>query len=137
MANPDPAGPDERRLRYPLLLANGNRDGAGELADGRHWARLVDPHPEPCYLFALVAGRLETLEDRFTTADGRHVRLLIHAEADAIGRCGRAMQCLKQAMAWDERRFGRCYDLDVFHLVATHDFTMGAMENKGLNIFNA
>ena len=137
MANPDPAGPDDRRLRYPLLLANGNPDGAGELADGRHWARLVDPHPEPCYLFALVAGRLETLEDRFTTADGRHVRLLIHAEADAIGRCGRAMQCLKQAMAWDERRFGRCYDLDVFHLVATHDFTMGAMENKGLNIFNA
>ena len=125
------------RARYPLLLANGNPDGAGELAHGRHWARFVDPHPKPCYLFALVAGRLETLEDAFTTAEGRRVRLCIHSEADSIGRCGWAMECLKQAMRWDERRFGRCYDLDVFHVVATHDFTMGAMENKGLNIFNA
>ncbi len=125
------------RARYPLLLANGNAVGAGELADGRHWARFVDPHPKPSYLFALVAGRLESIEDSFTTAEGRQVRLCIHAEADAIGRCGWAMQCLKMAMRWDEQRFGRCYDLDVFHIVATHDFTMGAMENKGLNIFNA
>jgi aminopeptidase N len=122
---------------YPLLLANGNADGAGELADGRHWARFVDPHPKPSYLFALVAGRLESIEDAFTTSEGRQVRLCIHAETDAIGRCGWAMQCLKMAMRWDEQRFGRCYDLDVFHIVATHDFTMGAMENKGLNIFNA
>jgi aminopeptidase N len=125
------------RARFPLLLSNGDAVGAGELADGRHWARFVDPHPKPSYLFALVAGRLESIEDRFVTAEGREVRLLIHAEADAIGRCGWAMQCLKMAMLWDERRFGRCYDLDAFHIVATHDFTMGAMENKGLNIFNA
>ncbi|MBO9661553.1 aminopeptidase N [Dokdonella sp.] len=125
------------RQRFPLLLANGNADGAGELDDGRHWARFVDPHPKPSYLFALVAGRLETIEDHFVTAEGRRVRLAIHAEADAIGRCDWAMQCLKLAMRWDEQRFGRCYDLDVFHVVATHDFTMGAMENKGLNVFNA
>jgi aminopeptidase N len=125
------------RARFPRLLANGNADGAGELDEGRHWARFVDPHPKPSYLFALVAGRLESIEDAFVTAEGRRVRLVIHAEADAIARCGWAMQCLKMAMRWDEERFGRCYDLDVFHIVATHDFTMGAMENKGLNVFNA
>jgi aminopeptidase N len=126
-----------QRARYPLLLANGNADGAGDLDDGRHWARFVDPHPKPSYLFALVAGRLESIEDVFVTSEGRRVRLVIHAEGDAIGRCAWAMECLKLAMRWDEERFGRCYDLDVFHIVATHDFTMGAMENKGLNIFNA
>jgi aminopeptidase N len=125
------------KRRFPVLLGNGNADGAGDLDHGRHWARFVDPHPKPSYLFALVAGRLESVEDTFTTAEGRRVRLVIHAQADAIGRCGWAMQCLKMAMRWDEQRFGRCYDLDVFHIVATHDFTMGAMENKGLNIFNA
>ncbi len=125
------------KARFPLLLANGNADGAGDLDGGRHWARFVDPHPKPSYLFALVAGRLESIEDCFVTAEGRRVRLFIHAEPDAIGRCGWAMQCLKMAMRWDEERFGRCYDLDVFHIVATHDFTMGAMENKGLNVFNA
>jgi aminopeptidase N len=125
------------KTRFPLLLANGNADGAGELDRGRHWARFVDPHPKPSYLFALVAGKLERIEDEFVTAEGRRVTLFIHAEADAIGRCGWAMECLKMAMRWDEERFGRCYDLDVFHIVATHDFTMGAMENKGLNIFNA
>ena len=125
------------KARFPLLLANGNADGAGDLLDGRHWARFVDPHPKPSYLFALVAGNLERIEDEFVTAEGRRVRLLIHAEAAVIGRCGWAMQCLKMALRWDEERFGRCYDLEVFHIVATHDFTMGAMENKGLNIFNA
>jgi aminopeptidase N len=125
------------KARYPLLLSNGNADGAGDLADGRHWARFVDPHPKPSYLFALVAGKLERIEDEFVTAEGRRVTLYIHAEVDAIGRCAWAMQCLKMAMRWDEERYGRCYDLDVFHIVATHDFTMGAMENKGLNIFNA
>jgi len=125
------------KARFPRLLANGNETAAGDLADGRHWARFVDPHPKPSYLFALVAGRLESIEDEFVTAEGRRVRLVIHAEGDAIARCGWAMQCLKHSMRWDEQRFGRCYDLDVFHIVATNDFTMGAMENKGLNIFNA
>ena len=125
------------RTRYPLLLANGNADGAGELEDGRHWARFIDPHPKPSYLFAVVAGRLERIDDEFVTAEGRRVRITIHAEVGAIARCGWAMECVKLAMRWDEERFGRCYDLDVFHIVATHDFTMGAMENKGLNIFNA
>ncbi len=125
------------KKRFPLLLANGNAVGSGDLADGRHWARFVDPHPKPSYLFALVAGKLARIEDEFVTAEGRHVRLFIHAEADLIERCAWAMQCVKMAMRWDEERFGRCYDLDVFHVVATRDFTMGAMENKGLNIFNA
>jgi len=125
------------RERFPLLLANGNLVEASELDGGRHFARFVDPHPKPSYLFALVAGTLECIEDEFVTAEGRHVRLVIHAEGDAIGRCGWAMQCLKSSMRWDEERFGRCYDLDMFHIVATHDFAMGAMENKGLNIFNA
>jgi len=123
--------------RFPLLLCNGDRVDGGTLADGRHWARFVDPHPKPSYLFALVAGRLDHIEDAYTTAEGRHVRLFIHAEPAVVARCGWAMDCLKQAMQWDERRFGRCYDLDVFHIVATGDFTMGAMENKGLNIFNS
>jgi aminopeptidase N len=125
------------KARFPLLLANGNADGAGELAGGRHWARFVDPHPKPSYLFALVAGKLDRIEDEFVTAEGRRVRLCIHAEADLAARCAWAMQCVKMAMRWDEERFGRCYDLDVFHIVATRDFTMGAMENKGLNVFNA
>ncbi|HEV7491107.1 MAG TPA: aminopeptidase N [Rhodanobacteraceae bacterium] len=125
------------KKRFPLLLANGNAIDSGELADGRHWARFFDPHPKPSYLFALVAGRLDHIEDEFVTAEGRRVRLLIHAETDLVASCAWAMQCLKMAMRWDEERFGRCYDLDVFHIVATRDFTMGAMENKGLNIFNA
>ena len=125
------------KARFPRLLANGNEVATGDLAEGRHWARFVDPHPKPSYLFALVAGLLESIEDEFVTAENRRVRLVIHAEGDAIARCGWAMRCLKHAMRWDEQRFGRCYDLDVFHIVATNDFTMGAMENKGLNIFNA
>jgi aminopeptidase N len=125
------------KARFPLLLANGNADGNGDLADNRHWARFVDPFPKPSYLFALVAGRLDHIEDEFVTAEGRRVRLFIHAEANLVRRCAWAMQCLKMAMRWDEERFGRSYDLDVFHIVATRDFTMGAMENKGLNIFNA
>ncbi|UXI68179.1 aminopeptidase N [Tahibacter amnicola] len=123
--------------RFPILLANGNPAGTGLLDDGRLWARWDDPHPKPCYLFALVAGRLEVLERAFVTAEGRAVTLRIYAEADAIDRCGYAMDALERAMRWDEEHYGRCYDLDVFHIVATHDFNMGAMENKGLNIFNA
>jgi aminopeptidase N len=125
------------RARFPVLLAGGNPDGAGELEGGRHWARFVDPHPKPSYLFALVAGRLEKITHDYVTADGRAVSLNIWAEADAIGRCDYAMDALERSMRWDEQAFGRNYDLDVFHVVATHDFNMGAMENKGLNIFNA
>jgi len=125
------------RERFPVLLAGGNPDGAGELDGGRHWARFVDPHPKPSYLFALVAGRLEKISRDYVTADGRAVTLNIWAEADAIGRCDYAMEALERSMRWDEQVYGRNYDLDVFHVVATHDFNMGAMENKGLNIFNA
>jgi len=125
------------RARFPVLLAGGNPDGAGDLADGRHWARFVDPYPKPCYLFALVAGRLDRIERDYRTADGRDVKLVIWAEPDVIACCDYAMDALERAMRWDERAYGRNFDLDVFHVVATHDFNMGAMENKGLNIFNA
>ncbi len=124
------------RARFPILLAGGNPDGSGELADGRHWARFVDPHRKPSYLFALVAGHLQHLDRDYTTADGRQVQIKIWAEADAIDHCHYALDALERAMRWDERTYGRNYDLDVFHVVATHDFNMGAMENKGLNIFN-
>ena len=125
------------RARFPVLLAGGNPDGAGELPDGRHWARFVDPHPKPCYLFALVAGRLEKIERDYLTGEGRAVKLVIWSEANVIDSCHYAMDALERCMRWDERAYGRHYDLDVFHVVATHDFNMGAMENKGLNIFNA
>src|SRR6201996_3916612 len=125
------------RARFPVLLAGGNPDGAGDLDGGRHWARFIDPHPKPSYLFALVAGRLEKIERDYVTGEGRAVKLVIWAEADAIDRCHYAMDALERSMRWDEQAYGRHYDLDVFHVVATHDFNMGAMENKGLNIFNA
>ena len=125
------------RARFPVLLAGGNPAGGGELADGRHWARFVDPHPKPSYLFALVAGRLENITRDYVTADGRKVQLVIWSEANVIDRCHYALDALERCMRWDERAYGRNYDLDVFHVVATHDFNMGAMENKGLNIFNA
>ena len=125
------------RGRFPVLLAGGNPDGEGELEGGRHWARFVDPHPKPSYLFALVAGRLQKIQCDYVTGSGRAVKLVIWAEPDAIGQCGYAMDALERSMRWDEQTYGREYDLDVFHVVATHDFNMGAMENKGLNIFNA
>jgi aminopeptidase N len=125
------------RARFPVLLAGGNPTGSGDLPDGRHWARFVDPHPKPSYLFALVAGRLENIERDYVTADDRKVRLVIWSEANVIDRCHYALDALERSMRWDERTYGRNYDLDVFHVVATHDFNMGAMENKGLNIFNA
>ena len=96
-----------------------------------------DPFKKPCYLFALVAGDLAVLEDQFTTASGRDVALKIYSEQENIGLCGHAMTSLKQSMAWDEERFGREYDLDLYQIVAINDFNAGAMENKGLNIFNA
>ena len=125
------------RTRFPVLLAGGDSVGEGELPNGKHWARFVDPYPKPCYLFALVAGHLEKIERAYRTADGRDVALRVWAEADAIDGCRFAMDALERAMRWDERAYGRNYDLAVFNVVAAHDFNMGAMENKGLNIFNA
>ena len=125
------------KKRFPVLLAGGNADGSGELEGGRHWARFVDPYRKPSYLFALVAGKLEKISRDYVTADQRAVTLNIWAESDAIHQCDYAMDSLERAMRWDEETYGRNYDLAVFHIVATHDFNMGAMENKGLNIFNA
>ncbi|MCB1822102.1 MAG: aminopeptidase N, partial [Candidatus Competibacteraceae bacterium] len=122
--------------RYPVLLSNGNLVDQGKLADGRHWATWHDPFPKPSYLFALVAGRLQAVEDRFTAHSGRQVALRIYVEPENIGQCEHAMYSLKQAMTWDEERFGLEYDLDLYMIVAVGDFNMGAMENKGLNIFN-
>jgi aminopeptidase N len=121
---------------FPVLLSNGNPAGAGDLPGGRHWAKWVDPHPKPSYLFALVAGDLVALEDRFRTRSGREVRLAIWVRRGDENKCGHAMASLKKAMRWDEETFGLEYDLDVFNIVAVSDFNMGAMENKGLNIFN-
>ena len=125
------------RVRYPQLLSNGNRIAAGELPDGRHFATWEDPFPKPTYLFALVAGDLAALEDEFVTMSGRRVALRIYATAANLARCRHAMDSLKRAMRWDEVRFGREYDLDTFMIFCADDFNFGAMENKGLNIFNS
>ncbi|MGB1694037.1 MAG: aminopeptidase N, partial [bacterium] len=123
--------------RYPVLLSNGNLLQTEDLEDGRHAAVWEDPFPKPSYLFAMVAGNLECLEDRFTTQSGREVLLKIYVEPGNLERTHHAMRSLKESMEWDERRFGREYDLDLFMIVAVDDFNMGAMENKGLNIFNS
>ena len=120
----------------PVLLSNGNLVEAGGLPDGRHFAIWEDPFPKPSYLFAMVAGDLACVEDAFLTGSGRRVALGIYVEHGKQDRCDWAMQCLKSAMKWDEEAFGRQYDLDVFMIVAVSDFNMGAMENKGLNVFN-
>jgi aminopeptidase N len=125
------------RRKFPKLLANGNRKDHGELGNGRHYAVFDDPFPKPSYLFALVAGDLDAIEDSHTTPDGRRVRLYIHASAAHLDRLGHAMDSLKAAMRFDEEVYGLACDLDDYHVVATHDFNMGAMENKGLNVFNA
>ena len=122
---------------YPVLLSNGNLLQTEDLEDGRHAAVWEDPFPKPSYLFAMVAGNLECLEDRFTTQSGREVLLKIYVEPGNLGRTHHAMRSLKESMEWDERRFGREYDLDLFMIVAVDDFNAGAMENKGLNIFNS
>src|SRR5580700_2915873 len=124
------------KARYPVLLSNGNPAGSGDLANGRHWAKWVDPHPKPSYLFALVAGDLVAVPDRFTTRSGKEVALAIWVRRGDEDKCGHAMASLKKAMRWDEDVFGLEYDLEVFNIVAVSDFNMGAMENKGLNIFN-
>ena len=120
----------------PVLLSNGNLIDSGDLPGGRHFATWHDPHPKPSYLFALVGGNLVHIEDRFRTMSGRDVTLRIYVEPGKQDRCGYAMDSLKRAMRWDEEKFGREYDLDIFMIVAVSDFNMGAMENKGLNVFN-
>jgi aminopeptidase N len=120
----------------PVLLANGNLKDSGDLAGGRHFAVWHDPWPKPAYLFALVGGKLGHIEDSFVTASGRKVALRIYVEPGKEDRAGYAMDSLKRSMRWDEQAFGREYDLDVFMIVAVSDFNMGAMENKGLNVFN-
>jgi len=125
------------RQRYPVLLSNGNPLASGIEADGRHWATWEDPFKKPAYLFALVAGDLWCVEDSFTTCTGREVALRIYVEPENIDKCQHAMDSLKKSMRWDEQAYGCEYDLDIFMIVAVNDFNMGAMENKGLNIFNS
>jgi aminopeptidase N len=124
------------KKQAPVLLSNGNPGDTGELPGGRHFAIWDDPFPKPSYLFALVAGNLSHIKDRFKRASGRDVELRIYAEPGKEERCHWAMECLKRSMRWDEKRFGLEYDLDIFMIVAVSDFNMGAMENKGLNVFN-
>ncbi|MBY0508989.1 MAG: aminopeptidase N [Rhodospirillaceae bacterium] len=124
------------KASHPVLLSNGNPGERGDLPDGRHFAVWNDPHPKPSYLFALVAGDLAHISDSFTTMSGRKVDLRIYVEHGKQDRAGYAMDALKRSMRWDETAFGREYDLDIFNIVAVSDFNMGAMENKGLNIFN-
>ncbi|MBC53636.1 MAG: aminopeptidase N [Gammaproteobacteria bacterium] len=124
------------KQKYPVLLSNGNDIAHGEFDDGRHWVSWEDPFRKPCYLFALVAGDLQFIEDRFTTCTQRDITLRIFVEEKDLDKCDHAMASLKHAMRWDEEVYGREYDLDIFMIVAVDDFNMGAMENKGLNIFN-
>ncbi len=124
------------RTDFPVLLSNGNNVENGELENNRHYARWADPHPKPCYLFALVAGNLACKQDRFTTMSGKTVALNIFVEEADLDKIDHAMKSLKQAFAWDEKVYGREYDLDIFNIVAVSHFNMGAMENKSLNIFN-
>ncbi len=124
------------RARLPVLLSNGNPVASGDESDGRHWARWEDPFPKPSYLFAMVAARLEHIERDVATASGRPVKLMVYVEPGKLDQCGFALDALEQALRWDERTFGLELDLDRYMIVAVGDFNMGAMENKGLNIFN-
>ncbi len=124
------------KAAYPVLLSNGNLVDQGDAADGRHWALWEDPWPKPCYLFALVAGNLVHIEDRFRTRSGRDVSLRIYVEPGNQDKCSHAMESLSKSMKWDEDVYGLEYDLDIFNIVAVGDFNMGAMENKSLNVFN-
>jgi aminopeptidase N len=127
------------REKFPVLLSNGNLAGQGEL-DGdttKHWAKWEDPFKKPTYLFALVAGKLAKIDDTFTTMSGREVALHIYVQPHNADKCDHAMASLKKAMKWDEEVYGREYDLDIYMIVAVDDFNMGAMENKGLNVFNS
>ncbi|MBX3040185.1 MAG: aminopeptidase N, partial [Bdellovibrionaceae bacterium] len=124
------------KKKYPVLLSNGDRVNVRDLGNGRHEANWKDPHKKPCYLFALVAGDLGVIRDTFTTSSGRKVNLEVYAAHGKQARCHHAMESLKKSMAWDEKAFGREYDLNDYMIVAIDDFNAGAMENKGLNIFN-
>jgi len=128
---------EARKASHPVLLSNGDPVEAGDLPDGRHYAVWRDPHPKPSYLFALVAGDLVPSRATYTTASGRAVSLAVWVRPGDEGRTAYALDALIRSMRWDERAYGREYDLDVFNIVAVDDFNMGAMENKGLNIFNA
>ena len=121
----------------PVLLSNGNFVARGDNNDGTHWAKWNDPHPKPCYLFALVAGDLEHISDTFMTMSGQEIELNIYTQAHNITKCDHAMASLINSMRWDEKVYGREYDLSVYNIVAVDDFNMGAMENKGLNVFNS
>jgi len=125
------------RERYPVLLSNGNTESNFKLDDGRHGVTWHDPHPKPSYLFALVAGDLGVVKSKFVTASGKYVRMNIYTDKGNESKCKHAMQSLKEAMVWDEEKYGREYDLDLYNIVAVDSFNMGAMENKGLNIFNS
>ena len=125
------------KAAFPRLLSNGNLVGGGDLPGGRHFAVWNDPFPKPCYLFALVAGELDMIEDSFVTMTGRTVALRIYVDPGQAPRAAYAMDALKRSMRWDEEAFGREYDLDLFMIVAVRDFNFGAMENKGLNVFNS
>lgn len=125
------------KVLYPVLLSNGNPIKSGDLPNGRHFMTWEDPFRKPSYLFALVAGQLLFIEDFFTTMTGRKVQLRIYVEKENIDQCQHAMDSVIKAMKWDETRFGREYDLDFYNIVAVNDFNMGAMENKGLNVFNS
>ncbi|MCK5542426.1 MAG: aminopeptidase N [Desulfobacterales bacterium] len=123
--------------KYPVLLSNGNRIDAGDLEEGRHYVKWEDPFRKPSYLFALVAGDLVLIKDKFKTRSKRTIDLNLYVEKENKDKCGHAMNSLKQSMKWDEERFDREYDLDLYQIVAVNDFNAGAMENKGLNIFNS
>jgi len=125
------------KKKFPVLLSNGNLMSSGDLADGKHFAKWHDPFPKPAYLFALVAGDLARVRDTFMTMSGKTVDLSIFVQHHNQDKCAHAMESLKLAMKWDEETYGREYDLDTFMIVAVDDFNMGAMENKGLNVFNS
>lgn len=125
------------KTQYPTLLSNGNLIDQGESDNNRHWVKWHDPHRKAAHLFALVAGKFDRLDDEFVTCSGRKVALQLFVEPGNLDKCATAMQSLKLAMRWDEEVYGREYDLDIFMTVAVSDFNMGAMENKGLNIFNS
>jgi len=124
------------RSQTPVMLSNGNPGPVRDVGNGRHQVVWIDPHPKPCYLFALVAGDLVSVKDEFTTRSGRHVDLGIYVRRGDEDKCAHAMRSLQKSMRWDEDVFGLEYDLDVFNIAAVSDFNMGAMENKGLNVFN-
>jgi len=124
------------KSQYPVLLSNGNKVASGDLADNQHWVTWEDPFNKPCYLFALVAGQLDCIEDHFITKSGRSISLQIFVEPHDLDKCDHAMQSLKNSMKWDEEVYGLEYDLDLYMIVAVGHFNMGAMENKGLNVFN-